>query len=163
MASDLLQRLDFAAGLLAAQPAFQEETRRLKLALRDSHEPFVWSVVDLASLADSLPPIIRSAWIFVLKQDQPSGAHYHPNSVQHMVMLEGTGRSRVDGEEREMPLFRAPGRAPEETWYVIRENTPHEFFPRGMDMVVVSFHTCSADELQEIACDTGAMRTYETR
>jgi len=53
--------------------------------------------------------------------------------------------------------------ASDETWYVIPENVPHEFFPRGRDVVVVSFHTCDSEELEEISCDSGATRNYETR
>jgi len=29
-------------------------------------------------------------------------------------------------------------------------------------MVVVSFHTCESDELEEISCDSGAARIYES-
>ena len=43
----------------------------------------------------------------------------------------------------------------------IGEGVPHEFFPEGEDMVVVSFHTCAAHELEEVACETGESRLYE--
>jgi len=44
---------------------------------------------------------------------------------------------------------------------VIPEGVPHEFFPAGRDVVVVSFHTCDSDELEEISCDSGAARNYK--
>ncbi|HEV2212376.1 MAG TPA: hypothetical protein VGS99_03420 [Gammaproteobacteria bacterium] len=162
MASDLLQQLDEAVASLSSQAAFRREVARLKALLGHSPDPFVWAELDLSELGRRLPAGIRSGWIFVLKADHPSGAHFHPNSVQHMVMIEGAGRSQMGAEEREMPLFRSEGRTPQETWYVIGENVPHEFFPRGLDVVVVSFHTCPADELEEVSCDTGRTRTYHS-
>ena len=33
--------------------------------------------------------------------------------------------------------------------------------PEGEDMVVVSFHTCEANELEEVSCETGEKRMYE--
>ena len=48
-----------------------------------------------------------------------------------------------------------------EKWYVIGEGVPHEFFPEGEDMAVVSFHTCAAEELEEVASGSGARRIYE--
>ncbi|HEU5240122.1 MAG TPA: hypothetical protein VFU37_23510, partial [Pyrinomonadaceae bacterium] len=49
----------------------------------------------------------------------------------------------------------------EETWDVIGKGVPHEFFPEKEDMTVVSFHTCEADQLEEVSCDTGEKRLYE--
>jgi hypothetical protein len=51
----------------------------------------------------------------------------------------------------------------DDVWYVIHEGVPHEFFPSGTDVVVVSFHTCASDELEEISCDSGATRNYESK
>ena len=79
-----------------------------------------------------------------------------------MVMIEGQGTSRVGTSLGRMKLFDAQGSALEETWYVIPEGVQHEFFPEEKDVVVVSFHTCEVDELEEIRCDSGASRNYET-
>jgi hypothetical protein len=49
----------------------------------------------------------------------------------------------------------------QDKWYVIPQGEPHEFTPEGEDMTVVSFHTCEAHELEEIACETGGTRIYE--
>jgi hypothetical protein len=160
MRDDPLEMLDEAVGLLLAQDAVRRSIAELRAALKRSTETFVWSVLDCAAAAAALPAEIRSGWIFVLKRDTPSGAHYHPNSVQHMVMVEGGGWSDIAGERRRMLPFRSQGHALHEVWYVIDRNIPHEFFPVDRDMVVISFHTCAADELQEISCDTGESRFY---
>jgi mannose-6-phosphate isomerase-like protein (cupin superfamily) len=161
--ADLLRRLNDAVAEVVAQPAFSQVVDDLKTQLQHTSEPFVWSTIDLQSLTSPLPDNIRSGWIFVLKKDVSSGCHYHPNSVQHMVMIEGEGTSKVGTISGEMKRFGEPVGALDETWYVIPENVPHEFFPRGRDVVVVSFHSCDSEELEEISCDSGATRNYETR
>jgi mannose-6-phosphate isomerase-like protein (cupin superfamily) len=162
-AADLLRQLNDAVTEVVARPAIRGVIDDLKAQLQHTSEPFVWSTIDLQSLTSPLPNGIRSGWIFVLKKDVPSGCHYHPNSVQHMVMIEGEGTSKVGTVSGEMRRFGEQGGAFEETWYVIPEGVPHEFFPRGRDVVVVSFHTCNPDELEEISCDSGATRNYERR
>ncbi|HEY6399937.1 MAG TPA: hypothetical protein VI479_00920 [Blastocatellia bacterium] len=159
-----LEKLHVAVESLLPQESFSGAVERLRLELSDSHEPFVWSTVALDAVSVALPASIKSCWIFLLKGDAPSGCHYHPNSVQHMIALNGHGRSMVGGVEREMiPLgpLGSDRHSIEEQWYVIEEGVPHEFFPEGEDMTVVSFHTCAADELEEIACGSGASRIYE--
>jgi len=99
--------------------------------------------------------------VFVLKKDVPSGCHYHPNSIQHMVTVEGEGTSRVGGVSRQMRRLDEPDCSLDDIWYVIPEGVQHEFFPAGADVVVISFHTCESEELEEISCDSGATRIYE--
>jgi hypothetical protein len=77
-----------------------------------------------------------------------------------MVMIEGEGTSRVGEDSRHMKRFADPNSSLEDIWYVIPEGTPHEFYPAETDMVVVSFHTTAAEELEEVSCDSGATRTY---
>ena len=161
VAADYLPQLNEAVAQLIVTPDFPGLIDTLKSQLQDSPEPFVWSTIDLKSVATPLPDSIKSCWIFVLKKDVPSGCHFHPNSIQHMVTIEGEGTSDVGGTSREMKCFGEPGSSPDDVWYVIPEGMPHEFFPRGTDVVVVSFHTCEPHELQEISCDSGAMREYE--
>ena len=159
MSVDYLPQLNAAVEELLTRPSFHDLVNDLKLQLPNTAEPFVWSTVDPESITVSLPETIRSCWIFVLKKDVPSGCHYHPNSIQHMVMIEGAGTSKVGTSSGQM---RRPGEASlDDVWYVIREGVPHEFFPSGSDVVVVSFHTCTSDELEEINCDSGATRNYE--
>ena len=145
---------------LLGQETTRETIRRLKEEAGRTDEPFVWEVLDPDRLAGRLPDTLRSGWIFVLREGVPSGCHYHPNSVQHMVMVEGRGVSEVGGTRREMVALGTAGASPEEVWYVIDEGVEHEFFPSGSEMVVVSFHTCEADELQEVAFNGGQSRLY---
>jgi hypothetical protein len=155
-----LQQLNDAVAELVTRPAIGRVVETLKEQLQHTTEPFVWSTIDLESITTPLPDEIKSGWIFVLKKDVPSGCHFHPNSIQHMVMIEGAGTSKVGATEGRMKLFGAQGTL-DETWYVIPEGVPHEFFPAGKDVVVVSFHTCDSDELEEISCDSGAARSYK--
>ena len=156
---DYLPQLNEAVEELITRPSFRQFVASLKGQLPHTSEPFVWSTIDPDSITVPLPEAIKSCWIFVLKKDVPSGCHYHPNSIQHMVMIEGEGTSRIGTASREMK--RAGEADLDDVWYVIREGVPHEFFPSGADLVVVSFHTCASDELEEISCNSGAARNYE--
>src|SRR5215813_11925969 len=142
MNRDYLPKLNEAVAQLITQPAIHSLVRDLKQQLQHTSEPFVWSTIDVTA---PLPDEIRSCWIFVLKKDVPSGCHYHPNSIQHMVMIEGDGTSKVRAISRQMKRLGDPDSSLQDIWYVIPEGAPHEFFPKGKDMVVVSFHTCESD------------------
>jgi mannose-6-phosphate isomerase-like protein (cupin superfamily) len=163
LVADYLSQLNEAVAQLITRPAIHTLVDTLKKQLQHTSEPFVWSTIDLESITARLPDKIKSCWIFVLKKDVPSGCHYHPNSIQHMVMIEGEGTSKVGQSSRQMKGFGASNSSLHDIWYVIPEGVPHEFFPSGRDMVVVSFHTCETDELEEIRCDSGATRIYESR
>ena len=161
MVVDYLAQLNEAVEELITRPSFHDLVDSLKVELPQTSEPFVWSTVDLESITVQLPATIKSGWIFVLKKDVPSGCHYHPNSIQHMVMIEGEGTSKVGGVSRQMRRLGEADTSLDDLWYVIREGVPHEFFPNGSEVVVVSFHTTASDELEEINCDSGAARNYE--
>lgn len=161
MIIDYLEELHKAVTLFIQEIAFYDAVQSLKEKSVESEEPFVWSVVDLDQLCCEMPQSIKSGWIFLLKQGMPSGAHYHPNSIQHMVMLEGQGRAQIGEQSLRMVRFGSPEHSLTEFWYVIDKSVPHEFFPEQTDMVVVSFHTCLTDELIEISCGTGEKRHYE--
>jgi len=163
VAANYLPQLNAAVEVLTTRTSFHKLVDSLKDQLPDTSEPFVWSTIDLESITVPLPETIKSCWIFVLKKDVPSGCHYHPNSIQHMVMIEGEGASRVGTVSGQMRRFGVPDASLHDVWYIIREGVPHEFFPRSSDVVVVSFHTCASDELEEINCDSGAARNYESK
>jgi hypothetical protein len=156
-----LQELHTAVESLLQQASFTRTVEGLKMELSASPEPFVWSTVPLDSIGFEVPAVIKSCWIFLLKKDVPSGCHTHPNSVQHMAVINGTGRSEVGGVSRPMVPIGSDRYSLEEKWHIIGHSVPHEFFPEGEDMAVVSFHTCDAAELQEISCETGASRHYK--
>src|SRR5262245_29743619 len=139
-----LKRLHAAVEFLLRQTSFSSAVELLRVELSGSQQPFVWSTVALDTIGVELPAVIKSCWIFLLKKDVPSGCHYHPNSVQHMVAINGQGRSEVGGISRAIVPFGSDCHSIEEKWYVIGRNVPHEFFPEQEDMPVVSFHTCEA-------------------
>jgi hypothetical protein len=143
---------------MLSDPSIRETIHSLKIELQRSREPFVWRTINIKFMRDSLPRNIKSAWIFILRRDTPSSAHYHPNSVQHTAMIEGKGRAIIDGVHRELEPFDSARDA--KTWIVIGENIPHKFFPGGEDMVVISFHTCLDNELREIEVDSKRLRLY---
>src|SRR5215204_4348015 len=142
IAADYLPQLNEAVAQIIASPTFPGLVDTLKQQLQHTSEPFVWSTIDLDPVKTPHPDAVKSCWVFVLKKDVPSGSHFHPNSIQHMVMIEGEGSSEVGGTLSEMRRFSEPDSSLDDVWYVIPENMPHEFFPRGTDVVVVSFHTC---------------------
>ena len=156
-----LQKLSAAVEFLIDQKSLSETIEQLSQEVEHSQEPFVWSVIDLRCIPRQLPDSIKSGWIFVLKKDVSSGCHYHPNSVQHMATIKGQGTSRVGGESKRLVQFGSTNNSPSDQWVVIDKNLPHEFFPEEENMVVISFHTCEANELEEIGCDTGEKRLYE--
>ena len=156
-----LEKLNQAGAELVSRQWFARMVDELKTANRESQEPFVWSTIELKFLIAQLPRNIKSGWVFVLKKDVPSGCHHHPNSIQHMVMIEGRGESNVGDLRKQMIPFQSQDKSLAEIWYVIPEGVPHEFFPEEQDMVVISFHTCGAAELEEVSCNTGATRLYE--
>lgn len=156
-----LEKLNTAVEFLVNRKTFLETIEQLSEEINHSQEPFVWSVIDLNSIDRELPESIRSCWIFVLKKDVSSECHYHPNSIQHMVTIKGQGMSKVAGEYKRMVRFGSSNDSPADIWHVIGKGVPHEFFPEEEDMVVVSFHTCEASELEEVACETGEKRVYE--
>lgn len=161
MKPNYLENLQAGVESLLRQESFARAVDALRAELAGSPEPFVWSPVALESIGVELPEQIRSCWIFLLRRDAPSGCHYHPNSIQHMIALNGAGLARVGGVESAIIPIGSSHHSTEEKWYVIEEGVPHEFFPAGEDMAVVSFHTCEADELEEIDCGSGASRLYE--
>jgi mannose-6-phosphate isomerase-like protein (cupin superfamily) len=156
-----LPKLNDAVRELIKRPATHDLIDNLKRQLQNTPEPFMWSTIDLESITTPIPEAIKSCWVFVLKQDVPSGCHYHPNSIQHMVTVEGEGTSRVGGVSRQMRRLDEPDCSLDDIWYVIPAGVPHEFFPTGADVVVLSFHTCESEALEEISCDSGATRIYE--
>lgn len=155
-----LEKLSIVVESLLDRNTFRDTIGQLSEEIRHSKEAFVWSVIDLTSIATELPENIRSSWIFVLKKDISSGCHYHPNSVQHMVMIKGQGMSKVAGEYSKMVQFRSSNDSIADKWLVIDKGVSHEFFPEKENMVVVSFHTCDASELEEVDCETGEKRVY---
>ncbi|HIE05492.1 MAG TPA: cupin domain-containing protein [bacterium (Candidatus Stahlbacteria)] len=142
---------------LLATESVKRTIAGLKGKLEKSDEPYVWNVFKTEPLGIKLPKEIKSTWIFVLKKDRHSILHYHPNSTQHTVVIEGRGRIKIGNVCKVLRLFDLT----ERSIYVIDKNIPHEFYPEAEDMVVLSYHTCLSNDLMEIRCDSGAKRRYK--
>lgn len=160
MDTSKLRELDAAVAHVVGLEWFGETVAGLEVQLAHTSDTFVWATVELSSIPMQLPGEIKSGWIFHLRRDVPSGAHFHPNSVQRMVMVAGQGDAEVAGMRMRMVPFNAVADV-SDRWLVIEQGAAHEFFPRGEDMTVVSFHTCSPEELEEVECDSGDLRHYE--
>jgi uncharacterized protein YjlB len=150
--------LDDAVANLVTRADVIETIGRLKSELRASTEPFVWATIALQNVVD-VPAEIRSAWIFALRAERWSGEHYHPNSVQRMVVIEGHGRSRIGSTIGEMVALGDGSLG--DAWVVIAPGVPHEFYPEKDDMIVMSFHTATAEELLEVSEGGAWIRHYE--
>src|SRR5215468_1441167 len=111
-----------------------------------------WEPFPLDVLATTLPPEIRSAWVFVLRAGADTGAERHPNSHQRMMSFQGSGDMQTGGDGRWQSniLVSAPDADLERRWISIPPNVWHQVVvPAGDDWVVVSFHTVPATELIE--------------
>ncbi|UCE38118.1 MAG: hypothetical protein JSW00_02440 [Thermoplasmata archaeon] len=158
MSANYFNNLNRIVELLLKDEIVLNNIENLKTEIQRSKEPFLWEVINLDVYKQDLPPIIESGWIFVLKKNTPSVAHYHPNSIQHTVMIEGKGKVNVSDQLRDLKSFNPSN---EDIWIVIDKDVPHEFFPYDQDMVVVSFHTCIPEDLVEIKCEGHEHRIYE--
>lgn len=159
MTPEYLPDLSLTATFMLRRASIAETIRSLKKELVSSPEPFVWASLGLRAQDDTMPPEIQSAWIFALKADTWSGAHRHPNSTQHTIVLEGRGRVRIAGAESDLRTF-DPDAPAGDLWTVIEADTPHEFYPVAGDLIVLSFHTAKPDELVEVSDVSQTRRHY---
>jgi Tfp pilus assembly protein FimT len=92
MKVNYLKALNTAVETLLKDRDIKRTIQDLKVKIQETKEPFIWSAVDITTYHWNLPSNIKSIWIFVLKRNTPSIAHYHPNSIQHTVIVEGKGK-----------------------------------------------------------------------
>jgi hypothetical protein len=124
----------------------REELARKKDALMS------WEALPLHIFATTLPPDIRSAWVFVLRAGADTGAERHPNSHQRMMSFEGSGdlQTSEPGGWQSNVLISDPDAALERRWISIPTNVWHRpVIDAAADWAVVSFHTVPAEELIE--------------
>jgi len=133
----------------------------LKGQLLESDEPFIWATLPHQLIGEEFPTGIHSAWIFILRPNYHTSSHYHPNSTQHTAVIEGTGRAKIGNQEIKLQVFNPHDIQP--IWYVIGKNVPHEFMTGESPVVVISFHTCPAEELVEVETESGGRRLYERK
>jgi hypothetical protein len=123
-----------------------------------------WEPVPLHVLTTTLPPEIRSAWVFVLRAGADTGAERHPNSHQRMMSFEGSGdlQTGEPGKWRSNVLVSDPEAPLERRWISIPTNVWHRpVIDAAADWAVVSFHTVPPEELIEERPDDS--RQFGTR
>jgi hypothetical protein len=111
-----------------------------------------WEPFPLDVLATTLPPEIRSAWVFVLRAGADTGAERHPNSHQRMMSFEGSGdlQTGEHGKWQSNVLVSDPDAPLERRWISIPMDVWHRpVIDAETDWAVVSFHTVPAEELIE--------------
>ncbi len=111
-----------------------------------------WESIPLQIFVTTLPPEIRSAWVFVLRAGADTGAERHPNSHQRMMSFEGSGDFQTGelGKWRSNILVSDPDAPLEGRWISIPMNVWHRpVIGATADWAVVSFHTVPAEELIE--------------
>jgi hypothetical protein len=128
----------------------REELTRNKDALMS------WEPIPLRIFVTTLPPEIRSAWVFVLRAGADTGAERHPNSHQRMMSFEGDGDLQTGDPGRwQSDALVSNTEAPlDRRWISIPPNVWHRpVVGKDEDWVVVSFHTVPAEELIEERSD----------
>jgi hypothetical protein len=150
--NEILAALDAAVAepTLARHLANVVPTLELRLRI-DRDATMAWEPIPLATYS-SLPPEIKSSWVFVLRAGTTTGAERHPNSHQRMVSYRGRGDFpvQVDGEWQSRPLSSDRARPIDERWISIPPYTWHQGIVGPDDnWVVVSFHTVEAEALIE--------------
>ena len=111
-----------------------------------------WEPISLDLIATTLPPEIRSAWVFVLRAGANTGAEKHPNSHQRMMSFEGSGdfQTGEPGKWDSNVLVSDPDAPLERRWISIPPNVWHRpLIDAEADWAVVSFHTVRAEDLIE--------------
>jgi hypothetical protein len=135
-----------------------------------------WEPIPLSIYGKTLPPQLKSSWVFILRAGVNTGAERHPNSHQRMMSFEGSGDMQVGGvaadtaaaagktsnagvrprsaepseKWRSNVLVSNPHAPLEQRWISIPQNVWHQpVVPKEADWVVVSFHTVPAEELIE--------------
>jgi len=157
MSTNNLQKAVKLITSLAENGNIKSSINQLKDELNNSKEQFVWKTLDEYLNNNDLADEFKSLWMFIIRKNTPSKAHYHPNSTQYTAVIGGTGSCEIGGIKSSLVNFDPQNT---NTLFVIPKGIPHEFFPGDEDLIVISLHTCKADELIEIDCSSGNERNY---
>jgi hypothetical protein len=152
----ILERLDRILRRKAVRARVDSTARRVQRKMsQDRALLMAWEPIPLSVFGDTLPPTVRSAWVFILRAGAATGAERHPNSRQRMVSYRGTGDLQTGPEGRwQSNLLSSQERASlEKRWVSVPPNVWHQAVVPDRDWVVVSFHTVPAHELVEERLD----------
>lgn len=119
--------------------------------IQNAEALLVWEPVTLDIYGNSLPDLIRSSWVFILRAESNTGAERHPESQQRMMSYRGTGDLQTwnGAGWHSNPLVSDPDAPIKTRWVSIPPNTWHQAVVPEDNWVVVSFHTVSAANLIE--------------
>lgn len=134
------------------QAKIDEIADRVARKFTSSTEALAWETVPLETYGTGLPAMIRSSWVFLLREGANSGAERHPNSHQRVRSWRGSGDFQVwrhDGWKSHFLQNRLDAPV-EEQWATIETNVWHRaVVPPGRHWIVLSFHTASTEDLME--------------
>ena len=153
----ILESLDTLLQSDAVRAGIDPIVKRVERKLAQDHAAaMAWEPIPLSIYGESLPPFIRSSWVFILRARATTGAERHPNSHQRMISFRGTGDLQTGGEGRWQSNLLISDRDAdlEQRWVSIPQNVWHQAVVPDADWVVVSFHTVPAEELIEERPDT---------
>jgi len=161
----LLEALDGILRSPAVHSQIDQIVERVRRKL--ASEPtaaMAWEPIPLSIYGASLPAVIRSSWVFILRAGAMTGAERHPNSHQRMISYRATGDLQTGGEGnwQSHPRVSDPGASMEQRWISVPPNVWHQAVVGGRDWVVVSFHTVPVHELiEERPAVEDASRTHQ--
>jgi hypothetical protein len=160
----LLEELDRVLRLEQVRAQIWPIVERVRAELaRNEDALMAWEPIPLTLFGGTMPAVIRSSWVFILRAGANTGAERHPNSHQRMMSFEATGdmqtEAELPGQGAHVPsdivwqsniLVSDSEASLERRWISIPQNAWHRpVIPKGADWVVVSFHTVPAEELIE--------------
>ena len=148
-----LEQLDLVLQSSEVREKLAPIIRRVRSDLAGRREALMaWEPVPLEVFGSTLPPELRSSWIFALRAGADTGAERHPNSHQRMMSICGAGDLQTEdkGKWRSNHLISDPSAPLEARWISIPPNVWHRpLIGDEADWVVVSFHTVAAEQLIE--------------
>ena len=148
-----LETLDTVLGSDKVREHIRSVVARVREQLASRKDALMcWEPIPLDLIATTLPPEIRSAWVFVLRAGANTGAEKHPNSHQRMMSFEGSGdfQTGEPGKWDSNVLVSDPDAPLERRWISIPPNVWHRpLIDAEADWAVVSFHTVRAEDLIE--------------
>src|SRR5262245_44698554 len=124
----LLEALDAVLRSDAVRARINPIVERVAQRLaQDRTATMAWEPIPLTVYGESLPPPIRSSWVFILRAAATTGAERHPNSHQRMMSYRGTGDLQTGGEGRWQSnrLVSEGGAGLEARWISVPPNVWH--------------------------------------
>lgn len=162
----ILKALDSALRQESMKEHFDRPALRLDQELATNPDLLLaWETVPLETYGAELPKMIRSSWMFILRADVATLPERHPNSHQRMMVHRGEGDFQTwNGTAWQSNLLVNDFSAPVKSrWVSIPPNVWHRSMKPQENLVVVSFHTATEDDLIEENGDPVTSETTQRR